>query len=350
MASTSGAGEAESLVHPDRRDVVLVDVEHRLRQRRGHAGDAARPGSAPGRARCPARRDRPRPRRPRRGPALSCRLGGCTFVQWKPVMAPSCSAMKKPAGSNHGSRSRSSRSCRVQPPCSGCLAKARALRLSHSSSSWPGTKVRSVPAGREGRLGQRLAQRAAHLPQGAEALEARGGGQRGGRGQVAVRPDPQRVAARRGGDARPPGPGRAPAGGGRVDHELAAHLGVRVRIARRVQVGVARDLAVHGEDEVDAPARQRPVPDRAVVAQVQQHVLGQRRHAVGGRAGLHQVRGPQVTWAVVSSARVIRRLGHRAGSASGAPARAPRSARCGPGALAGTLARSARSPLTGTNR
>ena len=106
-------------------------------------------------------------------------------------------------------------------------------------------------AGREDGSVQRGVQRTAHLPQGAEALEARDPGQRGGRGQVAVRPEPQRVAACLGGELTDQGPAEPVPAAVRVDHELAAH--VRFRIGRRrVQVGVARGLAVRGEDEITA--------------------------------------------------------------------------------------------------
>src|SRR5689334_19506043 len=53
------------------------------------------------------------------------------------------------------------------------------------------------PARRERRLVQRLTQRATHLPEGTEALEPGRPGQRGGRGQITVRPEPQYVAVRR---------------------------------------------------------------------------------------------------------------------------------------------------------
>ena len=80
------------------------------------------------------------------------------------------------------------------------------------------------PARWEDRPAQRLAQRAAHLPQGAETLETRRGGQRGGRGQVTVGPDPEYAAARRGGELAGQGPAEPLPPASRVDHELAGHF------------------------------------------------------------------------------------------------------------------------------
>ena len=54
----------------------------------------------------------------------------------------------------------------------------------------------------------------------------------------------------------------------RADHEFAGGLTL---VRRRIQVGVARDLAARGGDEVPG----------AVVAQVQNPVFRQRCHAVG---------------------------------------------------------------------
>ena len=78
-------------------------------------------------------------------------------------------------------------------------------------------------AGRQDRTVERAVQRTAHLPQGAEALETRHPGQPGGRGQVAVGPQAQRVAARRGGELADQGPAEPLPPAVRVDHELTAH-------------------------------------------------------------------------------------------------------------------------------
>ena len=83
-------------------------------------------------------------------------------------------------------------------------------------------------AGRKGRLAERVVQRTAHLPQGAEALESRGPGQPGGRGQVAVGPEPKRVAARRRGELTCQGPAEPLVPVVRVDHEFAAHARLRI--------------------------------------------------------------------------------------------------------------------------
>ena len=78
-------------------------------------------------------------------------------------------------------------------------------------------------ASRQDRAVERAVQGTAHLPQGAEALETCYPGQRGGRGQVAVGPQAQCVAARRRGELGDQGPAEplAPAVG--MDHELTAH-------------------------------------------------------------------------------------------------------------------------------
>ena len=189
-------------------------------------------------------------------------------------------------------------------------------------------------AGRKDGAVQRAVQRTAHLPQGAEALETRDPGQPGGRGQVAVRPEPQRVAACRRGELADQGPAEPLPAAVRVDHELAAH--VRFRIGRQgIQVGVARGLAARGEDEITTRLKIRARAERwvgAVVAQVQHHVLGQRLHAVGQARGPDQgqdvgdLGGAQYSVSDVP-------CGHRAAVA----ARAPRSclllARSSPAAL-----------------
>src|SRR4051812_11276659 len=83
--------------------------------------------------------------------------GGWTLVQWKPSSCPPSSgsprqASRNPAGSNHGSASRSRRSSGVQLPCSGWEAKARAFTRSHAASSRPGRKASTwTPSGRTGR-------------------------------------------------------------------------------------------------------------------------------------------------------------------------------------------------------
>src|SRR4051794_6749963 len=83
--------------------------------------------------------------------------GEWTLVQWKPSSCPPSSgsprqASRKPAGSNHGSASRSRRSSGVQLPCSGWEAKARAFTRSHAASSRPGRKASTwTPSGRAGR-------------------------------------------------------------------------------------------------------------------------------------------------------------------------------------------------------
>src|SRR5437763_16507591 len=95
------------------------------------------------------------------------------------------------------------------------------------------------PARRERWLIQRLTQRAAHLPQGAKALEPGRPGQLGGRGQVAVSPEPQYVPARRDGELTGQGPAETPPPAVRVDNQLAGQLAVGRGL---IQVGVTRDL------------------------------------------------------------------------------------------------------------
>ena len=212
-------------------------------------------------------------------------------------------------------------------------------------------------AGREDRAVEQSAQRTAHLPQGAEALETRDPGQPGGRGQVAVRPQPQPVAARPRSELTDQGPAESLPPAVRVDHELAAH--VRFRIGRQgIGVGVARDPAARGEDEITTQLRIRARAGGGggtVVAQVQHHVLGQRLHAVGQARGPDQGQDVADLCGAEGSVSDLR-WGHRAAVA----ARAPRSclvlARSSAAALSGRWARSApwlrsgRSPLTGTNR
>ena len=100
---------------------------------------------------------------------------------------------RSPSAENHGSRSRRSRSARVHRPCSGWSAKARRVDAHpRRPRPAPTSNVRSRTPGRHGDLRERLGERAAHLPQRAEPLEAelaRRGRRR--RGQLAVRPDVQ---------------------------------------------------------------------------------------------------------------------------------------------------------------
>ena len=177
----------------------------------------------------------------------------------------------------------------VQAPCSGCLANARAFRLSHSASSWPGRNVRSVvPAGRRG-WSSGAPQRPAHLPQRAEALEAGRPGQPAAAGrspwaQSRTRcPPASAISSRTQGQAEPVAP--VP----RVDDQLAAD--VQAGVPGRVQVRVTGDLLVHGQHQV-TPRGRVGAGARRVVAQVQQHVLGERRHRVGGGRGRGQVQDP----------------------------------------------------------
>jgi hypothetical protein len=151
-----------------------------------------------------------------------------------------------------------------------------------------GDKRAQRAAGRESRLIQRAVQRTAHLPQGPEALETHAPGQPGGRGQVAVGPEPQRVPVGLRGKLAGQGPAESVPSAPRMDHELAGHVRFG-RGGQRIQVGVARDLAACGEDEITARLRVRAgtgIRVGAVVTQVQHDVLGQRLHAVG------QPRGP----------------------------------------------------------
>jgi hypothetical protein len=101
-----------------------------------------------------------------------------------------------------------------------------------------------------------------------------------------------------------------------MHHELAAYLRLRW-----IQVGVASDLACRGDDEITACPR--PVGVVAVVAQMQQHVLGQRCDPIGpgGEVGQLQDGGdlrriqvhadPLTPW---------RPFGHRAAVAACTPA------------------------------
>ncbi len=112
--------------------------------------------SARDRARGPGGRDR---RRSRRSPRARRVPSG------DPARAPS-SSRNPPGrrrrtrggtrrGSNQSARSRWSSVSRVQPPCSGWFANARLFTASHSSSSCPATKVRTVDAiGPVGPFGQ----------------------------------------------------------------------------------------------------------------------------------------------------------------------------------------------------
>ena len=161
-------GEAQPLVRPDRRHVALVDVEQ-------HLAEAAVAQRVQAHER--QRRAEPASLLRRVDPddvhladrrvvvvlvlrvvvrtSWSCGSSTpcppCTLVQWKPTSRPSRSARKKPAGSNHGSRSRSSTSVTPQPPWSGWAAKARLFSAVHACSSWPTTNVRSAtPSGSDG--------------------------------------------------------------------------------------------------------------------------------------------------------------------------------------------------------
>src|SRR5213078_2301984 len=107
------------------------------------------------------------------------------------------------------------------------------------------------PPRRERRGIQRLTQRAAHLPQGAKALEPGRPGQLGGRGQVAVSPEPQYVPARRDGELTGQGPAETPPPAVRVDNQLAGQLAVGRGL---IQVGVTRDLTAREDDEIPAAA------------------------------------------------------------------------------------------------
>ncbi len=287
------AGEAERRVHPYRRRVVLVHVEHDVGEPAVPQVGEARRGSARGRGRRPAGQGRPPPRRPRRSGRRPSPPSGCTLVQWNPTSLPSRSARKKPSGSNHGSASRSSRSSVVHEPCSGWWANARRLTASQASSSAPGRKVRMVtPGGSAGAssgmpdIGLRICQSARTL------VHPRRTGERRRGGQVAVRPHP---------DARARRPGR-PGGRAasavalppvtRVDDELAAQVAVRRPLVGRVQVGVPGHCPVsRAQHELLRPPaviRARGVLERLLPGDgphLQQHVLGKRRHAVGGGGG-----------------------------------------------------------------
>ena len=150
---------------------------------------------------------------------------------------PSSSATRKPSGSNHSSCLRACRSRSVQPPCSGCSAKARALSSSHASSSSPGRKARTrTPSGSWGSR-QRRAQRPAQLLQPADHANPHGLGEMPGRRVVTVRPQSQpavRGLARRRLDQHP-AVAAPPVGG--VHHELGGRARHRVG---RVEVGVPR--------------------------------------------------------------------------------------------------------------
>ena len=96
-----------------------------------------------------------------------------------------------PAGSNHGSASRSFRSSIVQRPCSGWSAKARLFTAIQAASSAPTWNGRSWTPGWQHRLGERLGERPGHLQQHPSAFEPHAAGQRGGGRVDAVRPQPQ---------------------------------------------------------------------------------------------------------------------------------------------------------------
>ena len=240
MASTVARVKPSALVQPDRGGVVLVHVEHRLGQPRDRAGDAVRPGSAPGRARCPARRGRRRPRRPR---PSACGSGAPWSSGSRPCW-PSRSARKKPAGSNHGSRP----AVQVVPGPAALFGVV---------GEGPGVQRQPlvlVLAGHEG--AQRPARPGARLVQ---RLTSASGASATGHGSGRTRPS---------GPARRPRAGRrAPRAAGatirrhgelagqraaeslppaiRVDDELAGHLALARLIPRwRIQVGVARDPPV----------------------------------------------------------------------------------------------------------
>ena len=237
-----GPGEPESLVHPDGGDIVLVHVEHRL----GHAEITQVLQSGQG-------------ERPAEPAAL---LGG---IDPDHVDLPQAGIMHLgPVEAGHlAACFRDEEARRVEPRLSfsqfqvvpgpaallGMLGEGPAVQAEPFVFIPAGHEGTQRPAGREHGLVQRLTQRPAHLPQGAETVEARRPGQRGGRGQVAVGPEAEHLAAGRGGELtgqRAPESLPPPL---RVDHELAGHLALG---RRRIQVGVARDLTVRGDDIVPA--------------------------------------------------------------------------------------------------
>jgi hypothetical protein len=194
-----------------------------------------------------------------------------------------------------------------------------------------GHEAAQRPARRERRLVQRLTQRATHLPQGTEALEPGRPGQRGGRGQIAVGPEPQDATIRRHRELAGQRPAESLPPAIWVNDELAGHLALAPFIPRRrIQVGVARDPPARDHEEI-------PAAVGAAVAQPQHPVLRERRHAVGQPRRLDQGQDLTDLGGGKFSAGDLR-FGHRVAAAVWS--RAP-------------LARSsavARSPLTGTKR
>ena len=145
-------GEAEVAVEADGGVVVGLDVEHAdgeaLVGQPVEAGERQGPAEAPAvrsRGRRRSRRSRRAAGRRRRAPSSSrtpAEAGRRCVVQQEAV------GVEPRLGHPRGARSSS-----VQPPCSGCQAKARLLTASQASSSLPGdgTAARSEAAPSRGR-------------------------------------------------------------------------------------------------------------------------------------------------------------------------------------------------------
>ena len=201
---------------------------------------------------------------------------------------------------------------------------------------------------------------------GADAVEARRPSQPRGRGQVPVGPEPDRMPVRFGRQRADEGQAEPLPPMIRVNHQLPGD--VRPCCARRgVQVGVAHRPAVHGQDQITVQARAFGGSGAfggpgggSVVAQVQQHGLGQRRHPVGGPRRLRHRqdtgdlgRGePAGGDRACSHAQRVMGAGHPAGIVARAPAAGRAPLRCPSSARSPwpRPARSGRSFLPGTKR
>ncbi len=201
------------------------------------------------------------------------RSSACTLVQWKPISSPPRSARKNPAGSNHASALRSSRSRWGEGALLGVVGEGGGVDRE------PGGVV---PPRHEGPYGHALGetrvrqlqvgQRAPHLTQFAEQGQPEHLREMPRGGVAAVRPDPQPRLPEAASSAEPSArPCPCPRcegvddqfGGRRLDRVGALQLGVADEFAAVHAEQQVRDALPRGGRAVAAgPVRTRPAVRR----------------------------------------------------------------------------------------